>query len=137
MRARVGIDLVYIHDVRDALSTFGERYLSRIFTARERAYCCEDWPLSRSPIACMASPPPRVAQRLAARFAAKEAVFKLLRSPGGVGYRDVEVVSGGGDVVLSGAAAELARARNLGPIDISLTHEGDYAAACATALEDA
>jgi holo-[acyl-carrier protein] synthase len=130
MRVRVGIDLVQMRDVRDALGAFGERYLARIFTVRERAHCCDIWSPSQS------DPPLRVTERLAARFAAKEAVFKLLRSAGGVGYRDVEVVDGR-DVVLRGAAAELARARNLGPIAISLTHEGEYAAACATALEEA
>lgn len=126
MRARVGIDLVCLSDVAHALDAFGERYLQRIFTDRERAYCCDTWTPART------TPPRRVTERLAARFAGKEAVFKLLRSPGGLGYRDVEVIDA---VVLSGAAAQLARTRRLGPIDISLTHEGTYAAACVTALE--
>jgi len=128
MRPRVGIDLVLVRDVRDALSSFGERYLTRVFTDGERAHCCDDWSPGTS------APPHRVTERLAARFAAKEAVFKLLRSPGGIGYRDIEVVDGR-DVRLSGAALELAGVRNLGPIDVSLTHEGEYAAACVTALE--
>ncbi|MBC7792099.1 MAG: hypothetical protein H7Z43_00195, partial [Clostridia bacterium] len=57
-----------------------------------------------------------------------------LRSPGGLGYRDIEVVDGR-EIVLSGAALALAEERRLGPIDVSLTHEGEYAAACVTALE--
>jgi holo-[acyl-carrier protein] synthase len=142
MRPRVGIDLVRINDVSAALGAFGDRYLDRVFTVNERAHCCDGWtPVARSDAhgasaqTTFVPPSLRVAERLAARFAAKEAVFKLLRSPGGIGYRDVEVVDGR-DVILSGAALELARVRHLGPIDVSLTHEGDYAAACVTALED-
>ena len=128
MRTRVGIDLVHLSAVQAALDAFGARYLDRIFTARERDYCCDGWMPESHPA------PGRVTERLAARFAAKEAVFKLLRSPGGLGYRDIEVVDGR-DVVLSGAALALATERGLGPIDVSLTHEGEYAAACVTALE--
>lgn len=120
MRVRVGVDLVLIPQVREALASFGERYLCRIFTANERAYCRDN--LSQ------------IAERLAARFAAKEAVFKLLRSAGGISWQDVEVGQDG-QLALHGGALSLANRRGLGALSLSLSHEGDYATAVVAALE--
>ncbi len=115
----VGIDLVHVERVGDSVAAHGERFLRRIFTDEEVAYAM--------------SSPPQALHRLAARFAAKEAVRKVLRvDEHGVGWRDVEVrrlPSGACEVVLHGSAATLARARRMGSMSLSMSHDGDYATA--------
>ena len=70
MSLRVGIDLASVELVRDAIGTHGDHYLQRVYTARELQDC--------------SSPAGVAPERLAARFAAKEATLKVLR-PGAVG----------------------------------------------------
>ena len=60
----VGLDVVSVSEVSAALDRFGDRYVDRVFTAREAAYC-------RASAA--------TAERLAVRFAAKEAAVKALQ----------------------------------------------------------
>lgn len=122
----VGLDLVRVQDVADAIARFGDRYVTRVFTPAEIAYC-------------QAAPAPLDAQRFAARFAAKEAARKVLRpGPGdaGLGWRDVEVwraPDGGPALRLHGAAADRARVAGFPALDVSLTHEAEWAAAVVTA----
>jgi holo-[acyl-carrier protein] synthase len=107
---RVGIDLVRVSRVEESIDAFGERFLARVFTAGELAYA-------------RAHP-----ERLAARFAAKEAARKALGLDG-VAWRDVEVTrrpNGACELVLHGAARAQAGAAELA---LSLSHEGDYATA--------
>jgi holo-[acyl-carrier protein] synthase len=123
--AAVGIDLVHVDDVKASIRAFGERFLARVFSARERADC--------------AGPADREAERLAARFAGKEAVMKVLR-PGDdpLPWRDIEIVRRAGgalDVRLEGEAGALAARRGIGHISISVTHERAYAAAVAIAQQ--
>jgi holo-[acyl-carrier protein] synthase len=118
---RVGIDLVRIPDVRDSLDSHGARYLERVYTEREVADC-------RSGDGAVAP------DRLAARFAAKEAVLKVLRPAAdrAVPWRGIEVrraPAGFTELELSGAAAEEAHAQGVGDLAVSLTHEGEYASA--------
>jgi holo-[acyl-carrier protein] synthase len=73
-------------------------------------------------------------EHLAARYAAKEAVFKGLRPgvSGAARWTDVEVLRNAGEgprVVLHGEAARLAAARGFRRCALSLTHAGDYALA--------
>jgi holo-[acyl-carrier protein] synthase len=118
-RARTGCDLQRIADVTDAVRDFGARYLDRIYTPVEQ----EAGRLGG-------------AASLAARFAAKEAVLKLIGTPDGVDPRSIEIDHEAGRPVvrLSGRAAELADQAGLGPIDVSLSHSGDHALAVAVAL---
>jgi holo-[acyl-carrier protein] synthase len=114
MSIHVGIDLVSIAEVERAVQAHGERYLHRVYTARELAE-------SR-----------RAPHRLAARFAAKEAAMKALEVRGGIGWRSVAVVgeeSARPMIELHGEAARLAELRNVQSIAVSLTHERDHAAA--------
>ncbi|HYG60838.1 MAG TPA: holo-ACP synthase, partial [Symbiobacteriaceae bacterium] len=79
MIAGIGVDIVEVARISEALERHGDRFLRRVFTPGEIAEC---WP----------SEPQRV-RRLAARFAAKEAALKAM----GIGLRgvqwiDVEVV---------------------------------------------
>ncbi|MFI5229389.1 MAG: holo-ACP synthase [Gemmatimonadales bacterium] len=116
---RVGIDLVRVSRIAESLAKFGDRFLRRIFTETEIAYALEA--------------PERSAERLAARFAAKEAAIKALRlADAGVTLRDVEIrrtQTGECEVVLHGRARALAERAQTGPIALSLSHEGDYATA--------
>ena len=111
----VGIDLVSVDEVAQALDIHGERYLRRVFTEAEQRDCHRD---------------PR---RLAARFAAKEATMKALRrTDEPLPWRSIEVQLGpAGDpvVALTGAAARLADEMSLSDISVSLTHEGGLAGA--------
>jgi holo-[acyl-carrier protein] synthase len=118
-RARTGCDLQRIADVSDAVRDFGARYLDRVYTAAEQ----EAGRLGGS-------------ASLAARFAAKEAVLKLIGTADGVDPRSVEIRQEDGRPVvrLSGRAALLAEDAGLGPIDVSLSHSGDHALAVAVAL---
>jgi holo-[acyl-carrier protein] synthase len=118
-RARTGCDLQRIGDVSDAVRDFGDRYLDRVYTPVEQ----ESYRTGG-------------AASLAARFAAKEAVLKLIGSADGVDPRSVEIAQEEGRPVvrLSGLAATLAERAGLGPIDVSLSHSGDHALAVAVAL---
>jgi holo-[acyl-carrier protein] synthase len=113
MAPGVGIDLLEIDRIERALRRH-PRLAERVFTAAEREY---------------AAARARPARHLAARFAAKEAVLKALGVPGGFGLREIEIVAGEPPtVVLSGRAARAAAGQ---PVDISLTHSRDFAAAVA------
>jgi holo-[acyl-carrier protein] synthase len=75
--------------------------------------------------------------RLAARFAAKEAVFKALGGTAGIAHTDIEVVrnaTGRPEVRLHGPAAALAASVGADRVTLSLTHSGAAAAAVALAL---
>ena len=119
-RARTGCDLQRIDDVDVAVRDFGARYLDRVYTPVEQQ-------AGRT----------GGAASLAARFAAKEAVLKLIGTADGVDLRSVEIAQEDGRPVvrLSGRAAALAQDAGLGPIDVSLSHSGDHALAVAVAIE--
>ena len=121
-RARTGCDLQRIDDVADAIRDFGARYLDRVYTPAEQE-------AGRT----------GGAASLAARFAAKEAVLKVIGTADGVDPRTVEIAQRDGRPVvhLSGLAADLAARAGLGPIDVSLSHSGDHALAVAVAFREA
>jgi holo-[acyl-carrier protein] synthase len=113
---KVGLDVIEIGRVSGALERYAA-FRERCFTEAERAYCD-----SR----------PNPAQHYAARFAGKEAVGKAL----GFGvarafaWKDVEIAGRPKpDVRLSGRLAQWARRVGAGPIDLSMTHSKDIAAA--------
>jgi len=118
----IGIDAVDIDRFRAALARH-PRLARRLFTDAERAYG------ERS-----SDPAPR----LAARWAAKEAVMKALGvGLGAFAFCDVEVVSassGAPTLVLRGAAAALADGQGVSSWRLSLTHTATLAAAVAVAL---
>jgi holo-[acyl-carrier protein] synthase len=123
---RVGIDMADVGTVRDALDRFGERYRQRVYTPGEIEYCT------------YLTSPSCEAERFAARFAAKEAVTKLLQPDGDhVAWRSIEVQrhdTGWCSVVLHDRAAELAAHASITDISLSLSHEGGLAVAVAATL---
>ena len=112
---RVGTDVQSIEEVEEAVRRYGERYLTRVFTPHEIESC-----------GGMDAPPPACAPGLTARFAAKEAVFKLLRPSTAIPrWKEVEVrrsPEGGVDLNLSGTAARLAHDGGFVRYDVSLSH---------------
>jgi holo-[acyl-carrier protein] synthase len=104
----VGIDIIEIARIQRALDDFGERFLRRVYTERERDRYAG-----------------RVSE-LAARFAAKEATSKALGTGiRGIRWREMEIVSnrrGKPVLVLHGQAAERAALLGLTDFDLSLTH---------------
>lgn len=120
----IGIDVVEVGRIASSISEFGERFLTRIFTDEERAYC-------------LAKAKPEL--HFAARFAAKEAVAKALGTGIGkdVGWLDVEIQraeSGEPSLKLSGNAQTFCEKHGIVEVKISLTHAREYAAANAVAL---
>jgi holo-[acyl-carrier protein] synthase len=119
-----GIDLVEDARIEAMLTAHAERFLERVFTEGERAYA--------------ASAPGLRVERLAVRFAAKEAVLKALGTgwSGGIAWQDVEVVREEGGVPgvrLHGKAAETAAAAGIGRWHLSLSHAGGFSIASVVA----
>ena len=116
---RVGTDIVDVRSIEASIERFGQRYLARVFTDDEIAYCRSD---ARGG-----------AERFAARFAAKEAALKVLRPDDWrPEWRHIEVVRTPGgwcDIQLRGPAATLAEQQGVQIISCSLAHESSYATA--------
>jgi holo-[acyl-carrier protein] synthase len=115
-----GVDAAEVSRIAHAVERWGRRFLDRVYTEGEQQYCGLKM------------------QRLAGRFAAKEAISKVLGT--GIRYvhwRDIEILPGPmgkPTVTLYGRADAVATRLGLGPIAISITHTGDLAIAFAVAL---
>jgi len=119
MIAGIGVDIVDISRIQAMLDRYGERFLRRVYTEAETAYA-------------MGGAKP--AERLAGRFAVKEALMKALGTgkSHGILWRNVETVRGpmGRPVVsLHGEAGALAKKRGGGAVHVSITHDGGKAVA--------
>jgi holo-[acyl-carrier protein] synthase len=126
MIAGIGIDLVSIPRMREMIDRWQDRFLRRVFTDGEIAYC-----RARS------DPAPH----FAARFAAKEAGLKALGTglQFGVRWRELEVRrerTQAPTLVLSGRSQEIGLGKGGSRMLLSLTHEGDYALAQAMLVDD-
>jgi len=115
----IGVDIVEISRVKRMLDQYGERFLSRVFTEAEAKYS-----LSVA----------NAAERLAGRFAVKEAAIKALGTgkTSGISLRNIETVhdSTGKPVVrLSGSAARILKSKGGGPVHASISHDGGKAVA--------
>ncbi len=115
----VGVDIVETARIQHSLDRFGDRFLHRVFTAGEIAYCQS-----------MKFP----ARHFAARFAAKESISKAFGTGIGrtMGWRDIDVHregSGQPFVVLEGGAKQLAAERGVAVVWISLSHTEHHAVA--------
>lgn len=113
---RTGCDLVELTEIENSVFHFGQRYLNRVFTESELADCAG---------------PSRIG-RLAARFAAKEAVVKAFATPGAAfAFHEIEVVLVGSAPTLriSGATRRLADAHGWIDTSLSLSHANCHAMA--------
>jgi holo-[acyl-carrier protein] synthase len=121
-----GIDLVDFGRIEELLNRHQQRFLERVFTPRELAGA--DKVKNRI-------------EKLAGRFAAKEAVMKLIGSGwrDGVAWTDIEVVNnelGQPIVNICGRIKELAEQKGIEQITLSITHTANFAMASAIALQE-
>ena len=119
-----GIDLVDCNRIERMIERHGERFTAKIFTEKERAYsgAYKD-----------------SAERLAGRFAAKEAILKLIGTGlrGKLRFRDIEIENnhlGRPIVNLTGHVKKQAEALGIKSVSISITHTANLAMASAVAL---
>ncbi len=116
---KIGTDICSVSRVTQAYNRFGQRFLRRILTESEIDY--------------VLSNDANLGNRLAARFAAKEAASKALgRGWQGLGWKDIEVIkeaSGAPGLKLHGRAVKLAAELGLSHFEVSLSHEREYATA--------
>lgn len=115
-----GTDIIETKRLRDAVKRWGEAFLKRVFTQKEidysmcRRFKCE---------------------HLAARFAAKEAVFKAFGDGfSGAHFKDVEIINdknGRPLVVLKGDMKKLSKKKKIDGIMVSMSHTRNYAQAIA------
>jgi len=112
---RIGVDIIEIARIDEAVGRFGTRFLQRIYTEPELSLCKAK------------------ANRLAGRFAAKEAVMKALGTGvKGVSWREIEVLakaSGEPQIRLYGKAKITESSLGLGEFAVSLSHSKEYAVA--------
>jgi holo-[acyl-carrier protein] synthase len=114
-----GIDLAEIRRIQQSIDRYGSRFLNRVFTAAEQAYCLRKR---------------NSAESFAARFAAKEAGAKALGTgiSQGVSWLEIEVVrerGGRPTLKLYGRAAHFAERLGVAHIALSITHTVDLAMA--------
>ena len=116
-----GIDLIECTRLQAVIDRHGKRFLNRIFTPGELAYCDDR---------------KRRIEHLAARFAAKEAVMKVLGTgwTGGIRWTDIEVSNdpaGRPEIQLTGKCSSIASRLGISDVLISITHTNGHAMASA------
>jgi len=118
----IGIDIIEIDRIQKTIERWGDIFLKRVYTDSELDLFRKNIP------------------SLAARFAAKEAVMKLLGTGvRGVSWRDIETIylpSGKPFVKLHGRAKQVAAELGITEIDISLSHSREYAVASAAGIAE-
>ncbi len=119
-----GIDLVDCPRIEQMVQRHGERFVKRVFTAAEQAYAEKN----KNEI-----------EKLAGRFAAKEAVLKLMGTGwrGKIAWTDIEIINnaaGQPQVTLDGEVKRIADELGIDHISVSITHTANFAIASAVAL---
>ncbi|MFA6176267.1 MAG: holo-ACP synthase [Phycisphaerae bacterium] len=119
-----GIDLVDFPRIEEMLARHGEHFLDRVFTQTEQS---------------QANVLKNRVERLAGRFAAKEAVLKLLGTGwrGKIAWTDIEVVNnhlGQPEVSITGEVKKIADKKKIKQISLSITHTANFVIASAVAL---
>jgi holo-[acyl-carrier protein] synthase len=123
----IGVDLVNISRIERVIRKYGERFVGRVFTPDEAAFCFR-----------RASPH----SAFALRFAAKEAFSKALGlgMRKGLRWKEIEVLhhpSGKPDLRLHGRALEICRESHITATHLSLSDDGDYGVAMVVLETDA
>jgi len=120
-----GIDIVETSRIKRSVEEHGQRFLDRVFTAGEQRYC--------------AANAKRYYEHLAGRFAAKEAVLKVLGTGwrGGIAWTDIEVLrepSGQPRITLTGECQRIAAEHGITSWHVSISHIETHATASAIGL---
>jgi len=121
-----GIDLVDCPRIEQMIQRHGERFVKRVFTADEQAYAEKN---------------KNEVEKLAGRFAAKEAVLKLVGTGwrGKIAWTDIEIINnaaGQPEVTLGGEVEKIADQLGIKHISVSITHTANFAIASAVALAE-
>jgi holo-[acyl-carrier protein] synthase len=115
----IGIDIIEVYRISETLART-PRFVERVFTEKERAYCDAKGAAS--------------AQSFAARFAAKEAFLKALKTGwrGKITWQDMEILNdeqGVPSLKISGEAEEILKNSGANKIHLSMSHTTDHATA--------
>ena len=121
-----GIDIVETSRIRNLVEEHGQHFLDRCFTPDEQTYCLKS--------------PKRYFEHLAGRFAAKEAVLKVLGTGwrGGISWTDIEILkeeSGQPKIALTGECARIAKELGIARLHVSISHIETHATASAIGLQ--
>lgn len=120
MKLKVGNDIIETKRIKRLYDKFGERFVEKVYTPKEISYC------ESKGANCYYS--------YAARFAGKEAIFKaisdLISNKYEIGWKDIEILNNE-----SGKPYATVRGLNV-DIEISLSHEKEYAIATALVVAD-
>lgn len=117
MKFNCGTDIIEIKRIQDSIESLGDRFINKIYTENEIGYC--------------ESKKNQKYQHYAARFAAKEAIFKAisdkLDSKFDMDWKDVEIINNAnGKPFVNFINKEV---KDLEGIDISISHCREYATA--------
>ena len=120
-----GIDIVETSRIKRSVEEHGQRFLDRVFTAGEQRYCAANMK--------------RYYEHLAGRFAAKEAVLKVLGTGwrGGIAWTDIEILrepSGQPTIILTGECRRIAAETGITRWHVSISHIETHATASAIGL---
>jgi holo-[acyl-carrier protein] synthase len=112
----IGVDIVHIKRIGRVVDRWGTRFLQKVFTEQEIAFCFQGSKCESS---------------LALRFAAKEAFSKAigLGMRKGISWRDIEIVHntmGRPDLKITGKARSFCHAKGIGGWHVSLSDDGEY-----------
>jgi len=122
-----GIDLVDCPRIEEMINRHGERFIDRVFTVAEQAYADKN---------------KNSVEKYAGRFAAKEAILKLMGTGwrGKIAWTDIEIINnnnGRPQVTLYGEVKSIADELGISQVSISITHTANFAIASAVALTSA
>ena len=117
MKISCGTDIIEISRIEESITDLGDKFLNKIYTEKEKEYCEKKGKMKY--------------QHYAARFAAKEAIFKaistLLKDKYEISWKDVEILN---DKTGKPYINFLSHTYNeIQDIDISLSHSKEYATA--------
>jgi holo-[acyl-carrier protein] synthase len=120
-----GIDIVETARIRRSVEEHGQRFLDRVYTPAEQRYCERNVK--------------RYFEHLAGRFAAKEAVLKVLGTGwrGGIAWTDIEILpepSGQPKLTLSGECLRIATSIGISRWHVSISHIETHATASAIGM---
>ncbi len=121
-----GVDLVDCPRIEEMIERHGQRFVDRVFTSAEQAYA--DSSRDR-------------AEKLAGRFAAKEAILKLIGTGwrGKIAWTDIEVINndvGQPKVGLDGEVKKIADELGIKHVSVSITHTANFVIASAVAIAE-
>lgn len=123
MKAKTGTDIIEVVRIKESIEKLGNKFLNKVYTQNEIIYC-ESKNMSKY-------------EHYAARFAAKEAIFKaispLLENKFSIDWTDIEILNDNEGRPYAVLTKDNLKNINL---DISLSHIKDYAIAMAVAIVD-